>query len=186
MSSGNNRRVLLLLLIGAIFALACGTSLAAASPTPPGGPVKVTAAAADELEKNVRNQVLDPTKSDFRILVTNEQATSYANLRNTSLPLEKPQIWFSQGKVFVRGTFTAICLYHPDILIIAVPKLQDRQIVVTVQQIDVGAFSLPQDWIGTISQSITDSIAEAQINLNFDQLEVLEGELLIGGTKPLN
>ena len=40
----------------------------------------------------------------------------------TSLPLEKPQIWFSQGKAYIRGTFTAICLFHPDVLIVAAPS----------------------------------------------------------------
>ena len=182
----NHRLLSWLLLLGVAGALACGTGLAVSSPTPPGGAISVSAQAADALEKDVRNQIFDPSKNNFRISVTNEQATSYVNLRNTNLPLEKPQVWFSQGKVFLRGTFTAICLYHPDVLIIAEPTVRNRQIVVNVRQIYVGSFELPQDWIATVSQSITDSIAEAQLNLNFEQLEVFEGQLVIAGSKPLN
>jgi hypothetical protein len=186
MTLGYHRVIQLIVIVGAMGTLACGTGLAAASPTPPGGSIKVTTAAADELEKNVRNQVFDPTKQDFRISITNQQATSYVNLRSTSLPLEKPQIWFTQGKLFIRGTFTAICLFHPDVLIIAAPKIKDKQIVVNVQQIYAGTFTLPQDWIATLSQSVTDSIEEAQINLNFERLDVLEGELVISGSKRTN
>ncbi len=167
----------------ALSLLACGTGLSGASPTPPGGSIKSTAAAADELEKNVRNQIFDPTKQGFRVTVTNQQATSFANLRSTNLPLENPQIWFTQGKAFVRGTFTGLCLFHPEVLIVAAPKVKDKRILVNVQQIYIGSFALPPDWLPTLSKSITDSIEEAQINLDFDRLEILENELIITGSK---
>jgi hypothetical protein len=183
MPMAHNRTLLTMLIVGTVAVLACGTGLAPLSPTPPGGTVKVSSAAADELEKNVRNQIFDPAKKDFRISITNQQATSYVNVRNTSLALEKPQIWFTQGKVFIRGTFTAICLFHPDVLIVAAPKVKDKQIVVNVQQIYAGTFGLPQDWLATVSKGVTDSITDAQINLDFDRVDVLEGELAISGSK---
>ena len=183
MTTAPNRRLPVMLVMGVVAVLACGTGLGPLSPTPPGGAVKVSSAAADELEKNVRNQIFDPAKKDFRISITNQQATSYLNLRNTSLPLEKPQIWFTQGKAFIRGTFTAICLFHPDVLVIAAPRVKDKQIIVNVQQIYAGTFGVPQDWLSTVSKSVTDSITDAQINLDFDRVEVLEGELVIAGSK---
>jgi len=173
----------MMLVMGAVALLACGTGLGPLSPTPPGGTVKVSSAAADELEKNVRNQVFDPAKKDFRVSISNQQATSYVNVRNTSLSLEKPQIWFTQGKAFIRGTFTAICLFHPDVLIVATPSVKDKQIVVNIQQVYAGAFGLPQDWLATVSKSVTDSITDAQINLDFHRVEVREGELVIAGSK---
>ena len=183
MTTVRTRTLPLMLVMGAMAILACGTGLAPLSPTPPGGAVKVSGAAADELEKNVRNQIFNPAKRDFRISITNQQATSYANLRNTSLPLEKPQIWFTQGKAFIRGTFTAICLFHPDVLIIAAPRVKDKQIIVNVQQIYAGTFGLPQDWLETVSKGVTDSITDARINVDFERVEVLEGELVIAGSK---
>jgi hypothetical protein len=185
MPMSRNRTLLTMVAMGAAAVLACGTGLAPLSPTPPGGVVKITSAAADELEKNVRNQIFDPAKKDFRITISNQQATSYVNVRNTSLPLEKPQIWFTQGKVFIRGAFTAICLFHPDVLIVAAPKVKDKQIIVNIQEIYAGTFGLPQDWLATVSKSITDSITDAQINLDFDRVDVLEGELAISGSKRL-
>ena len=183
MTTAHNRTLPLMLVMGAVAILACGTGLAPLSPTPPGGAVKVSSAAADELEKNVRNQIFDPAKKDFRISITNQQATSYVNVRNTSLPLEKPQIWFTQGKAFIRGTFTAICLFHPDVLIIAAPRVKDKQVIINVQQIYAGTFGLPQDWLATVSKSVTDSITDAQINLDFNGVEVLEGAVVITGSK---
>ena len=183
MTTARNRTIPLMLVFGTVAILACGTGLAPLSPTPPGGPVQISSAAADDLEKNVRNQIFDPSKKTFRISITNQQATSFVNVRNTSLPLEKPQIWFTQGKAYLRGTFTAICLFHPDVLIIAAPTVKDRQIIVNVQQIYAGTFGLPQDWLATVSKSVTDSITDAQINLDFDSVDVLEGELVISGSK---
>jgi hypothetical protein len=146
----------------------------------------VSAVAADDLERTVRNQIFDPSKTSYRISVSNQQATSYLNLRAGGIPLDRPQVWFTQGKVFLRGTLTAICLYHPDVMIIAAPTVKDKQIVVNILQIYAGSFTLPQDWNATISKSISDSIAEAQLNLNFDRLEVLEGEIVISGSKRAN
>jgi hypothetical protein len=186
MSLGFHRVALWLIVAGIRVSLACSTGLAAASPTPPGGAIQVTGASADELEKNVRNQLFDPSKTNVRISVSNQQATSYLNLRTSSIPLEKPQVWFTQGKIFIRGTFTFICLYHPDVLIIAAPGVKDKKIVANIEQIYAGDFALPKDWIATVSQSLTDSIAEAQINLNFDRLDVLAGELVISGSKRAN
>ncbi|MEP7200862.1 MAG: hypothetical protein ABI874_13650 [Chloroflexota bacterium] len=186
MANKRGRVMMLALTLGALSLLACGTGLSAASPTPPGGGIKVSSLAADELERNVRNQLFDPTKKDFRISLTNQQATSYSNLRTMSVPLEKPQIWFTQGKAFIRGTFVGICLFHPDVLIVAVPKVKEKMILVNIQQIYVGSFALPQDWIATVSKSATDSIEEAQINLDFERLEILEGELVLSGSKRAN
>jgi hypothetical protein len=186
MSKKHNRLTLWLLMLSVLGALACGAGLNAASPTPPGGSIKVSDSAADELEKNVRNQIFDPGKKDFRISVTNQQATSYVTRRNTSLPLENPQIWFTQGKAFIRGTYTGLCLYHPDVLIIAAPKIVNKKMVVNVQQIYVGSFALPQDWLATVSKSVTDSIEDAEINLTFDKIDILENELVITGSKRTN
>lgn len=183
MSQQRSRWFPFVLVVSMMGVLACGAGLSASSPTPPGGAIKVNDEAANELEKTVRNQVFDPTKKDFRIPVTNQQATSYISRRNTSLPLENPQIWFTQGKVFIRGTYTGICLFHPDVLIIAAPRVKDKKIQANVQQIHVGSFSLPQEWLPTVSKSVTDSIEDAQINLTFEKIEILEGEMVISGSK---
>jgi hypothetical protein len=178
-----HRKLLVLLVLGACAALACESGLAPFSPAPPGGTIQASGAAADELESNIRNQLFNPARKTFQISITNQQATSYATLRNTRLPLEKPQIWFSQGKAYVRGTFTAICLFHPDVLIVAAPSVKDKQLVVNVLQIYAGTFGLPHDWLATVSKSVTDSITDAQMNLDFERVDVLEGELVITGSK---
>ena len=181
--TARHRKLLVLLVLGACAIVACDTGLAPLSPAPPGGAIQASGLAADELEINVRNQLFNPARKTFQISITNQQATSYATLRNTSLPLEKPQIWFSQGKAYVRGTFTAICLFHPEVLIVAAPSIKNRQVTVNVLQIYAGTFGLPQDWLATVSKSVTDSITDAQINLDFDRVDVLEGELVITGSK---
>jgi hypothetical protein len=163
--------------------LSCGATLAAESPTPPGGPIKPSSIAADELENNVRNQLYDPGKRDFRLSVSSAQITSYIALRYRSLSLENPQVWFAQDRAFLRGTYTGLCLFHPEVLIVATPTVKDKMIVVDVQQIIIGSFELPQEWLSTVSKSFSDTIEEAQLKLDFDQVLIRDGELLITGSK---
>ncbi|MCA1553120.1 MAG: hypothetical protein LC737_01950 [Chloroflexi bacterium] len=171
------------LIVVALSVLSCGANLNPLSPTPPTGSIRPSSAAADELERTVRNQLFDPSKREFRIAVSNQQATSYAVLRNGNIPLENLQIWFTQGKVFVRGTYTAMCLFHPEVLVIAAPRAQDGKIQANVEQIYVGAFTLPHDWLPTVSKSISDTIEDAQIKLNLERIEIREGEFIVGGSK---
>ncbi len=163
--------------------IACGASLGAGSPTPPVGSIKVSSLAADELERNVRNQFFDPSKKNVRLVVGNQQITSYLALRSGNPSLENPQVWFTQGKAYLRGTYIGLCLFHPDVLIIAAPQVKDKQLLVNVQQVYIGAFALPQDWLPTISKSVSDTIADARLNIDFDQVQILEGELVITGSK---
>ena len=163
--------------------LSCGANLAAGSPTPPHGAIKPSSVAADEFEKNVRNQLFDPTKTAFRLVVSDEQITSYVALRYRNLSLDNPQVWFSGGRTYLRGTYTGLCLFHPDVLIVAEPVVQNMKILVNIQQIYVGMIALPQEWLPTISKSVTDTIADAQLKLDFEQVQIIDGQLLITGSK---
>src|SRR5262245_47715666 len=125
--------------------ISCGANLAPGSPTRPGGTIQPTSALADQLEANVRNQLYDPGKRDFRLAVSDDQITSYLALRYRNLSLENPQVWFAQGQVYLRGTYTGLCLYHPDVLMIAKPTLRGSRISVDVQQLSIGSFILPPD-----------------------------------------
>ena len=177
---------LALLALWAVELVACGTPVTPGAPTPPGGAIKVSNTAADELEKNVRNQILAPSRREFALTITSEQLTSYATLHNTSIPLEKPQIWFAGGRAYVRGTFTALCLWRPDILVVAAPRLAGRRLDANIIQIYVGSLGVPPDWLPTISQSIRDSIEDANLDLDFDRLDVSDGSLVILGSKRAN
>ena len=54
--------------------LSCGANLAPGSPAPPHGTIKPSSVAADEFEKNVRNQLFDPAKTAFRLTVSDDLA----------------------------------------------------------------------------------------------------------------
>ncbi len=178
--------MLVLFAVWAVGLAACGTSVTPGAATPPGGAVKISSTAADELEKNVRNQIIAPGSGAFVLTITNEQVTSFATLHNTSIPLEKPQIWFADGRAYVRGTFTALCLWHPDILVVAAPRLVGRKLDANIIQIYVGSLGVPPDWLPTISQSVRDSIEDANLNLAFDRLDMRDGSIVIRGSKRAN
>lgn len=177
-----HRRVALTLVL---LSLACAAAFIATSgfdsPVSGSNQIAVSNAAADQLEENVRNQFFTPGRTDFRLSLSNEQATSFAALRNTALPLENPQIWFASGQVFLRGTFIGVCLFHPEVFIVATPYVQSQRLVIGVQQIRVGSIDLPRDWLPTISKSVTDSIDDAQLNLQFDRVEAGDGVLVLNG-----
>ena len=132
------KKLLVVACLAALILWSCGLGTASIGfPTPPSGAIKVSQSAADDMERTFRAQLLDNTRRELRLSMTDEQITSFIALKANSVPLYKPQVWFMQGKAFVRGTFTGLCLIRPEALVVASVRVQDKRLIVTVQQVIV-------------------------------------------------
>ncbi|MFQ6015966.1 MAG: hypothetical protein ACE5NP_11055 [Anaerolineae bacterium] len=177
-------QIVLVMVLMALLVLACGPAeVGAGYPTPPGGSVPVSAEAATLMEEELDKEILQNPGQEFRLRVTNEMATSYLALKMPELPLDRPQVWFSQGKVFTKGTFTALCLVRPQLFAVIIPHMVEGQFQIEIEKVYLGPLSLPNTLLNFFSRSITETMAEAQIRLSFDSIDVLEGELIVSGTK---
>ncbi len=174
--------------------LACSPRTPAETPntpsdewSPPGGRIAISQEAADRLKENFNREMQEAsTGTECRLFVTNEELTSLValSLQNTgSIPLTDPQVWFTAGHVYITGTFSPFWPLQFRSLIVATPVVHDGQIVVKVERAQMGPFPFPQDVLNSASQSINETLAEMQLDLQITALQVLEGELQLAGTR---
>jgi hypothetical protein len=155
--------------------------------SPPGGPIPVTQEAADRLKENFNREMQEASTGDeFRLFVTNEEITSLVTLTlqdSGTVPLSDPQIWFTAGRVYITGTFSPSWPFTFKSIIVATAVVQDGQIEIGVEKAQMGPFPFPERALDSASQSINETLAEMQLDLNVNTLQILEGELQIAGTR---
>jgi hypothetical protein len=157
-------------------------------PSPPGGQIPVSQEAADRLKTNFNREMQEAsTGEEFRLFVTNEEITSLASAyldSGTGLSLADPQVWFTAGRIYVTGTFSPTWPFSFRSLIVATAVVdQDKKIQVEIERAQMGPFPFPERVLTTVSQSINETLAEMQLDLQVTALQILEGELQIAGTR---
>jgi len=174
-----------LLMMGAI--LACAPGNWSNIPSPPGGRIPVSQEAADRLRENFHREMQEAsTGEEFRLFITNEEITSLVALAlqdTGSVPLTDPQVWFTAGRVYITGTFSPFWPLKFRSLIVATAVVRDGQVVVEVEQAQMGPFPFPRRVLKSASESINETLAEMQLDLQVTALEILEGELQLAGTR---
>jgi hypothetical protein len=183
------RRTALSIAVLLIFvaSLACAPGNSSEIPSPPGGQISVSQEAADRLKDNFNREMQEAsTGEEFRLFVTNEEITALAalTLQNTgSVPLSDPQVWFTAGRVYITGTFSPVWPLRFPSLIVGTVMMHDGKIEVEVQRAQMGPFPFPRRALQTASESINETLAEMQLDLQVTDLEILEGELQLAGTR---
>ncbi len=156
-------------------------------PVPPEGNIPVSQEAADRLKDNFRSEMAEAASGDeFRLFITNEEITSLVALTvqdTAGLPLSDPQVWFTAGRVYMTGTFSPSWPFRFNSLIVATAVVREGRVVIEVQQAQMGPFPFPQEVLQTASDSINQTLAEMQLDLQISTLEILEGELQLAGTR---
>ncbi|MGQ9598463.1 MAG: hypothetical protein ACUVWZ_03500 [Anaerolineae bacterium] len=170
------------LLIG----LACGPCnfLSREMPTPP-RPLVVSTEAAAQLEARIQQSLRGEPGQQFILRMTDVEVTSLVASKLTEYeesPVTDPRIWFTKGKIYGTGRVEIFSIPTP-FLIIASARIEDGQVVVTIEDSSAGVLPVPQKLLQTISQSINETIRETQLDLEVTALEILEGEIIIKGTR---
>jgi hypothetical protein len=167
--------------------LACSPGNPGDIPSPPGGHVPVSQEAADRLKENFNREMQEAsTGEEFRLFVTNEEITALValTLQDTgSVPLSDPQVWFTAGRVYMTGTFSPVWPFTFQSLIVATAVVDNGQIEVEVERAQMGPFPFPRRVLESASESINETLAEMQLDLDITALEILEGELQLAGTR---
>jgi hypothetical protein len=156
-------------------------------PSPPGGQILVSQEAADRLKENFNREMQQASTGDeFRLFVTNEEMTSLAALTlqaSSGMPLSDPQIWFTAGRIYLTGIFSPIWPFKFRSLIVATAVVHDGQIRIQVERAQMGAFPFPRQVLESTSQTINETLAQMQMDLEVTKLQILEGELQVAGTR---
>lgn len=156
-------------------------------PSPPAGQIPISQAAADRLKQNFQREMQEASTGDeFRLFVTNEEITSLAALsleQASSVQLADPQVWFTAGRIYVTGTFSPMWPFGFRSLIVATAVVHEGRITMQVERAQMGPFPFPGNVLESTSQTINETLAQMELDLEVTNLQILEGELQIAGTR---
>ncbi len=168
--------------------LACGPSNNATEIGPPEGTIPVSQVAAERLRANFNQAIQEAgTNNEAQLRVTNEEITSLIalELANTGqIPLSNPQVWFTSGRIYVTGGVKPAGPVEFNSIIVATVIVDNGQLVVEVQEAQMGMFDFPDTMLESITQTINETLVGILIDLDITRLEILEGEMYVVGMRP--
>lgn len=184
--SRHPRMIRLTLLFWLFVGLACGPCnfLSREMPTPP-RPLVISTEAATQLEARIEQSLRGEPGQQFILRMTDVEVTSLVASKLAEYeesPVTDPRIWFTKGKIYGTGRVEIFSIPTP-FLVIASARIEDGQVVVTIEDSSAGVFPVPQRLLQTMSQSINETLQEAQLEVEVSALEILEGEIIIKGTR---
>ena len=98
-------------------------------------------------------------------------------------PIKDPQVWFTRGKIYGSGQLVNVLPIATDFSVVALARIQDDRLAVTIEESSAGALPIPDGLLDTISRSISETLDELQLDLQVTALEILEGEAIIQGVR---
>lgn len=173
----------------ALIGLACGPRSGIDEIKPPGGTIPVSAEAAERLKDNFYQALQEAgPEHEAQLRVTNEEITSLIALELAEtgrIPLSNPQIWFTSGRIYVTGGVKPFGPFEFNSIIVATAIVDNGQLLVEVQEAQMGLFDFPDAILESITQTINEALASILIDLDITRLEILEGEMFVLGVRPV-
>jgi hypothetical protein len=178
-------RVLVAILV--LFGTACGPCnlLSSEVPTPP-HPIAVSTEAAAQLESRIQQNLGGQPGQQFIMRMTDAEVTSLVATKLDEYgdsPVSDPQIWFTKGKIYGTGRLTRVIPIETDFYVVAMARIEDGRVVITIEESSAGALPIPDGLLDTISQSINETVDELQLEVTVTALEILEGEVIVKGIR---
>ncbi len=168
--------------------LACSSGDNSRQIGPPGGPIPVSRDAADRLKQNFYQALQEATpNNESQLRITNEEITSlFATelVKTGRIPLSNPQIWFTNGRIYITGGVRPLGPFEFNSLIVATAVVEDGQMVVNVQEAQMGIFGFPDAILASATDTVNEALAGILIDLDITRLEILEGEMFVLGKRP--
>ncbi len=143
--------------------------------------VPITEQAAKSLEEKIASLKAAPN-GDIKLRVTESEVTSYINLRlvQEDLPVQKPTIWFSAGKVYLKGRLEAEGVpVKGDAILVVTLSVQQGRIHLQVEEAVIGRVPVPQSILTRLSTLATEHLTTLTGPIPVKELQILEGEAII-------
>jgi uncharacterized protein YpmS len=98
-------------------------------------------------------------------------------------PVAEPQIWFTKGKIYGTGRLVNVLPIDTKFFVVASARIEDGQVVISIEESSAGALPIPERMLNTISQSLNETVDEIQLDVQVTALEILEGEAIVKGIR---
>ena len=145
--------------------------------------IEITEEAAQRFREKLQGAWENQGEGQFRLQLTDQELTSYVNLKikdSTDIPLTQPYIWFSRGKIYVSGELSNAGLpLSGQAAIVASAQVADEQLRISIDQASIGRVPIPRAFLNSLQNTVNGGLAQAQLGLKVQRLEILEGEAII-------
>lgn len=177
----------LILPLFVLMGLACGPCnlLSGEVPTP-SQPVAISTEAAGQLESRLQQSLQGQPGQEFIVRMTDDELSSLLSVQLAKYdesPVTNPQVWFTRGKVYGSGRLVNVLPVETEFYFEANARVQDGKVVVDMEKVSAGALPIPKSVLNTLSESINQTVEEAQLGVQVTALEILEGEIVVRGVK---
>lgn len=172
--------IVTLLLLWQVSSCCCFLGGAVSPPVDPIPPSK-------ELAAEMRERVM-ATKSregPFVLEISDQELTSYiiGLLQSGAgeFPARDMQIRFGEGYADIWATFVEVAPTDIPAYIRATVEAQDGMMVFHIVEANAGRFPVPGALRETISLSLSETLAELQLGLRVDEIQVAPGKVILSG-----
>lgn len=183
---GFKKLAVIWILLGLV-SLACSAG-GTAQIAPAGGPITATQESADRLKQNFYQALQEATPThEAQLRVTNEEVTSLfaKELTETGrIPLSHPQIWFTNGRIYLTAGVKPFGPIEFNSLIVATAVVDHGQMKVSVEEAQMGMFDFPDAILASATDTVNETLSSLLIDLDITRLEILEGEMFVVGKRP--
>jgi len=186
------RKIIFYLFLPILLSLACGLGGNSNQLTPPGGTIPASQEAADRLKQNFYQALQEAGGNhESQLRITNEEITSLVATELTQtgkIPVSDPQVWFTAGRIFMTSKVQVLGPIKLNSIIVATAIVDQGQMIVRVQEAQMGPFDFPDALLESTTQTINETLAGILIgaDLTITRLEILEGEMFVIGTRQTN
>lgn len=182
----NKKRTTLLgsLLILVVITLACVPGQTDSTSELPGGPVQVSEEAALRLEKKVAEALQQGPSAQFNLKVTDEELTSWLTLRaatESEAMIADPQVRFTKGKIFAAVTLVGVLPLRTRVTLVSSMQIVNDRVQFEIEKGSAGPLPVPGFVLEALSQTINETLLEAQLDVQMNSIEILESEMTMTG-----
>ena len=150
---------------------------------PPVTPISPSKEQAQELRERVMQVKSSP--GPFTIEISDQELTSYTiGLLQSGageFPARDMQIAFGEGTVEVWATFIEIAPTDVPAYVRAKVEARDGQLLFVILEANAGRFPVPGAMRESISQSLSETLAELEFGLWIDDVQVEPGVMVLSG-----
>lgn len=139
-----------------------------------------TVSASEDAAKQLEGKVEGLGSAQFRLEITEQEATSYLALRAaSSFPLHSPQVHFLPGKIIAEGDISNPVRGH--LVATARVSVVDGRPEIQVLEARLGAVSAPQALLASLSDGVSEMIDQGEPAVVLDEIDVQAGRIVIVG-----
>jgi hypothetical protein len=140
-----------------------------------------------ELAQGMRERIMQvkARPGPFTIEITDQELTSYViGLLQSGageFPARDMQIAFGDGYVDVWATFVEVAPTDIPAYVRATVEAQDGQLTFHIVRANAGSIPVPGAMRESLSQSLSETLAELQLGLQIDDVQVQQGVITLSG-----